>query len=144
MSPSPSPWVRCVALSPPSLKDNTADMDRLLAALKKELGAEAVDVDLDLLKQLPPLLRKTDFRIRCTVFRDRHRWVLTGIDACDAPRPAAGIAVDLGTTRVVLQLIDLASGRCSANTPSTTPRSPSAPMCSPASTMPTHPAASRS
>ena len=110
MSLSPSPWVRCIALSPPSLKDNTADMDRLLAALKKELAAEAVDVDLDLLKQLPPLLRKTDFRIRCTVFRDRHRWVLTGIDACDAPRPAAGIAVDLGTTRVVLRLIDLASG----------------------------------
>ena len=110
MNPSPSPWVRCVALSPPSLKDNTADMDRLLAALKKELGAEAVDVDLDLLKQLPPLQRKTDFRIRCTVFRDRHCWVLTGIDACDAPRPAAGIAMDLGTTRVVLRLIDLASG----------------------------------
>ena len=109
MSPAPSPWIRCIALSPPSLKDNTADADRLLAALKKELAAEEIDVDLDLLKQLPAVLRKTDYRIRCTVFRDRHRWVLTGIDASDAPRPAAGIAVDLGTTRVVLQLIDLAS-----------------------------------
>jgi len=111
VSPSPCPWIRCVALSPPSLKDNTADLDRLLTALKKELAAEAVDVDLDLLRQLPPLLRRADYRIRCTVFRDRHRWVLTGIDAADAPRPAAGVAVDLGTTRVVLRLIDLASCR---------------------------------
>ena len=107
----PGPWTRCVALPPPSLKDNTADTDRLLAALKKELGDGAVDVDIDLLKQLPLLLRKADYRIRCTVFRDRHRWVLTGIDAFDAPRPAAAVAVDLGTTRVVLQLMDLASGR---------------------------------
>ena len=111
MSPSPSPWIRFVALRPPSLKDNTADTDRLLTALKKEFAAEEIDVDLDLLKQLPPVLRATDYRIRCTVFRDRRRWVLTGIDAFDALRPAAGIAVDLGTTRVVLRLIDLASGR---------------------------------
>ena len=111
MSPSPCPWIRCVVLAPPSLTDNTADTDRLLAALKKELAAEAVDVDLDLLRQLPPVLHRTGYRIRCTVFRDRRRWVLTGIDAYEATRPAAGIAVDLGTTRVVLQLIDLTSSR---------------------------------
>jgi uncharacterized 2Fe-2S/4Fe-4S cluster protein (DUF4445 family) len=109
--PSPHPWIRCVVLTPPSLKDNTADTERLLAALKKELAAETVDVDLDLLRQLPSLLRRTGYRIRCTVFRDRRRWVLTGIDAYKATRPAAGIAVDLGTTRVVLQLIDLTSSR---------------------------------
>ncbi|MCK7503300.1 MAG: hypothetical protein MZV70_03770 [Desulfobacterales bacterium] len=111
VSPSPSPWVRCVALPPPSLEDNTADADRLLAALKKELAAETIDVDLDLLKQLPSVLRTAGYRIRCTVFRDRGRWLLTGIDAADDPRPAAGIAVDLGTTRVVLRLIDLATCR---------------------------------
>jgi uncharacterized 2Fe-2S/4Fe-4S cluster protein (DUF4445 family) len=86
-------------------------MDRLLAALKKELATETVDVDLALLKHLPPLMRMADYRIRCTVFRDRARWVLTGIGAADAPRPTAGLAVDLGTTRVVLQLIDLTSRR---------------------------------
>jgi uncharacterized 2Fe-2S/4Fe-4S cluster protein (DUF4445 family) len=111
VNPSPPPWVRCIALPPPSLKDNTADTDRLLAALKKELATEAIDVDLDLLKQLPAVLRATGYRIRCTVFRENRRWVLTGIDAFDAPRPAAGVAVDLGTTRVALRLIDLASGR---------------------------------
>ena len=111
MSAFSSPWIRCVALTPPNLKDNTADADRLVAALKKELGADAVDLDLDLLKQLPAILRRCDYRVRCSLFRDRGRWVLTGIDGGDDPRPVAGLAVDLGTTRVVLLLIDLVSGR---------------------------------
>ena len=111
MSAFASPWVRRVALAPPSLKDNTADGDRLVAALKKELGADAVDVDLELLKQLPALLRRCVYRVRCSVFRDRGRWVLTAIDGEDDPRPLAGLAVDLGTTRVALLLIDLISGR---------------------------------
>ena len=108
---SSSPWIRRVALTPPSLKDNTADADRLVAALKKELATERVDIDLDLLAQLPAILRRNDFCARCSVFRDRGGWVLTGIDRSDHPRPAAGLAVDLGTSRVVLLLIDLADGR---------------------------------
>jgi uncharacterized 2Fe-2S/4Fe-4S cluster protein (DUF4445 family) len=111
VSASSSPWVCCVALTPPSLKDNTADADRLVAALKRELTADALDLDLDLLNQLPAILRRCNYRVRCSLFRDRGRWVLTGIDGGDDPQPAAGLAVDLGTTRVVLLLIDLASGR---------------------------------
>ena len=49
--------------------------------------------------------------MRCTVFRERGGWVLTGIDSAETPRPALGLAVDLGTTRVVLLLIDLSTGR---------------------------------
>ena len=111
MNPHSSAWIRTVALTPPSLTDNTADLDRLLAALKKELAAETVEIDLDLLRQLPLLLREAGYRLRCTVFRDRGRWVLTGIEAAEAPPPAVGIAVDLGTTRVALQLIDLGDNR---------------------------------
>ena len=111
MSPSSSPWIRRVDLIPPSLKDNTADADRLVAALRKKLAAEWVDIDVDLLAQLPAILRRCDYRVRCSVFRYRNGWVLTGVDCADHPRPAAGLAVDLGTTRVVLLLIDCAGGR---------------------------------
>jgi uncharacterized 2Fe-2S/4Fe-4S cluster protein (DUF4445 family) len=108
---SSSPWIQSVVLTRPSLKDNTADADRLAAALRKELAAERFDIDLDLLAQLPTLLRRHDYRVRVSVFRDRGGWVLTGVDSADQPRPAAGLAVDLGTSRVVLRLIDLAGGR---------------------------------
>jgi uncharacterized 2Fe-2S/4Fe-4S cluster protein (DUF4445 family) len=108
---SSSPWVRRVALTPPSLKNNTADAERLIAALRKELATEWVDIDVDLLAQLPAILRRHDYRVQCSVFRVRSGWALTGIGGADHPQPAAGLAVDLGTSRVVLLLIDLADGR---------------------------------
>jgi uncharacterized 2Fe-2S/4Fe-4S cluster protein (DUF4445 family) len=109
---APAPWVRFVVLPTPTIKNNTADADRLAAALAKALAAEAVDFefDLDLLRQLPALVRESAYRLRCTLFRGRDRWMVTGISGADDARTAAGLAVDLGTTRVVLRLIDLATG----------------------------------
>ena len=111
MLPNDSPWIKIVSLAQPSLQDNTADADRLIAALKESLQTDTIDIELDLLKQLPALLREWQYRVRCIVFKDRHRWLLTGItDAADID-PIAGLAVDLGTTRVVLRLVDLITGR---------------------------------
>ena len=110
MTATDSPWIKIVSLNPPTLQDNTADTERLVATLKQDLQADNIDLDLDLLKQLPDLLRKWEYKVRCILFKDRHRWLLTGItDAADAS-PIAGLAVDLGTTRVVLRLADLATG----------------------------------
>ena len=55
-------WVKTVTLSPPSLEDNTADADRLEAALKKAMGTRAVRMDLNLSKQLPERLREWNYR----------------------------------------------------------------------------------
>ena len=103
-------WVQTVTLMPPSLKDNTADADRLVQALKSRLETPAIDIDPDLLKVLPTVLRASTFKVRCILFKERHQWVLTGITEVQDPTPIAGLAIDLGTTRVVLRLIDLASG----------------------------------
>ena len=106
-----SSWIRTITLAKPSLQDNTADADRLISALKTGLQTDAVHLDLDLLKALPDLLRKWEYSVRCFLFKDRHRWLVTGIAGVDDPRPSAGLAVDLGTTRVVLRLLDLSDGR---------------------------------
>jgi len=106
-----SPWIQTVSLAPPSLQDNTADADRLAAALKSRLQTDSVCLDLDLLKKLPASLRRWDYHVRCFLFWDRHRWLVTAISRADDSRPPLGLAVDLGTTRVVLRLVDLATGR---------------------------------
>ncbi len=106
-----SPWIKIVSLAPPSLQDNTADAERLLAALKDHLQADNIAIEYDLLKQLPALLRQWAFRARCIVVKDRHRWLLTGITDAADDSPVTGLAVDLGTTRVVLRLVDLVTGR---------------------------------
>ncbi|MGD2184690.1 MAG: ASKHA domain-containing protein [Desulfobacterales bacterium] len=110
MGKASTPWIQTVVLTPPSLKDNTADADRLIRALRQRLNTPIIEIDLDLLKILPALLHENDFSVDCILFKDRNQWVLMGITAVDDPHPIAGLAVDLGTTRVVLRLLDLKTG----------------------------------
>jgi uncharacterized 2Fe-2S/4Fe-4S cluster protein (DUF4445 family) len=102
-------WVVTLELSPPSLANNTGDLQRLLAALQKRVNAP-VEMDLGLVRRLPGMLREGHFRIGCTLFRTRSRWVVTGLFAADDPQPLTGLAVDLGTSRVVIRLVDLVRG----------------------------------
>src|SRR5210317_1467217 len=104
-------WVKKVSLTPPSLGDNTADADRLAAALKKSLGTRTIHIDLELLKQLPALLRKWNFRATAVLFKDDSgNGILTHLAAPDSTVTLCGLAVDLGTTRVVLRIVDLSTG----------------------------------
>lgn len=102
--------VRRLRLTPPSLTDNTADCDRLLTALRRELKTEWVVCDLALARLIPERLRRYGYAVRCPLFRegDRYRLLDVGDGADDSPVP--GLAVDLGTTRVVLRLVDLDTG----------------------------------
>jgi uncharacterized 2Fe-2S/4Fe-4S cluster protein (DUF4445 family) len=103
-------WIRTLSLSPPTLQDNTSDADRLKYALKKKLNTDSVDMDLSMLKQLPFLLREWNFAVRCVLIKDKNRWIVTGLTERNSKRVISGLAIDLGTSRVVLRLIDLASG----------------------------------
>ena len=109
-SSSPNGWTAALELTRPSLDDNRADADRLRAALAETFGAESVDIDIALLRQLPEKLRQWDYTLRCLCFNDYGRWRLTGVKSADDPTPFAGLAMDLGTTRVVLRLINLEAG----------------------------------
>jgi uncharacterized 2Fe-2S/4Fe-4S cluster protein (DUF4445 family) len=106
----PEKWVKSVSLTPPSLKDNTADADRLAEALKRELKTDFVQIDLPLIRMLPNLLRKCNYTVRCVIFSNRERYILTGIMDNQTDILAAGLAVDLGTSRVVIKLLDLETG----------------------------------
>ena len=116
MSNNDKGWVRTVSLTPPTIQDNTADADRLAGALKAKLQTDAIDIDLHLLRKLPDLLRKCDYNVRCVLFKDRARWILTDVTDSQDRQLIAGLAVDLGTSRVVLRLLDLSTGRMLAET----------------------------
>lgn len=116
-------WVFTVTLTKPSLKNNTADADRLAQAVRQQLKADniAVDIDLDLLQRLPRQLRAEDFRVRCVFFRDRGHAVVLQVQTLREPSPL-GLAVDLGTSRVVLRVVNLESGRILGETAFTNPQ----------------------
>lgn len=100
-------WILAIDLPPPSLRNNTADGERLLEAIGERLGGRPVRAGLNVFARLPSLLRQTGYRVRCTLFEDRDRWILLDVGDPRKPSPALGLAVDLGTTRVSLRLVDL-------------------------------------
>ena len=109
-------WIVPLDLPRPSLADNTADADRLVEALGKRLQADTVLVDYDLLLKLPGQLREQDYRCDAVAFKDRNAWHLVGIADPAAEVSSAGLAVDLGTSRIVMRLVDLKEKKVLAET----------------------------
>jgi len=104
-------WVRTLDLQPPSMEDNTGDADRVLRKLRSELRQENISLDLELIQDLPGKLRQSGFSVRCTLFSAGQGCVMTGIQPADADAPPLGLAIDLGTSRFVLKVLDLDTGR---------------------------------
>ena len=100
--------VHTVSLDKPSLGNNTADADRLSNALKKKCNAENIFLPHHILKILPDRLRAWNFNLKCVLAEDRDRLVLSGIYPLN--HIPIGAAIDLGTTRVVIRLLDIESG----------------------------------
>jgi len=105
-------WIRKVspALKPPSLSDNTADVDRLIKGLKKVLDTKEVHVDLSLAGKVPSSLRRWEYHVSAFVYQEHDSWHLIDIkDARDGEK-FLGLALDLGSSTLVLRLMDLETG----------------------------------
>lgn len=104
-------WIRLeqVSLKAPSLRDNTADQDRLMRVLRRVLGEERVSCPLGLARRIPDLLRRFGYKANAAVFQEAGIWHLIDLFPPEEDLHLFGIAMDLGTTTVVLELIDLRS-----------------------------------
>jgi uncharacterized 2Fe-2S/4Fe-4S cluster protein (DUF4445 family) len=104
-------FVRHVLVESPSLTDNTADAQRLEQCLKKELDTDQIRIPLQVLKCLPSKLRSWNFRAKAVLFKDRYSWILVDLLEPASDQPVLGAAIDIGTTRIVMSLIDLETGK---------------------------------
>lgn len=100
-------------LPPPSLKDNAADFDRLRRALYEKLGRNRINVSLPLIKNLAGTLRSFNWRVNATVHLPNggDEGELIDLAPARTTGPLLGAAVDIGTTNVVAELVDLESGK---------------------------------
>ena len=93
-------------LPKPSLSNNTADAERLLNEIKAQLKISTVNIHFSLLKTLPDTLRQSGYHVRCILVRHRSDWLVVDAFPASDPGSVAALAVDLGTSRVVLRLMD--------------------------------------
>ncbi|MGE5842168.1 MAG: ASKHA domain-containing protein [Deltaproteobacteria bacterium] len=107
------PLVRKVYLElpPPTLQDNITDIERVSRELRKKIGWHTFEISLPCLQHLSDTLRDSDWKITVTVVRDRGRYRIQKIEPLDTSGRNYGLAVDVGTTTVVAQLVDLKTGR---------------------------------
>ncbi len=109
-----------VEMEPPTAKDNRSDLSRLLLALKKTHDLNSVSVDPRLLKGLPHILREENWRATATIVQTRmesqltedqprgsRRAKLIQLEPGDTTRAHYSIVLDVGTTSVWGQLLDL-------------------------------------
>ena len=106
------PLVRKIFLElpAPTLEDNIADIERVSRELRRKLGWHSYDIHLECLKGLSEKLRDSDWKVTVTVARDRDRYRIQRIEPLDTTTRNYGVAVDVGTTTVVAQLVDINSG----------------------------------
>jgi uncharacterized 2Fe-2S/4Fe-4S cluster protein (DUF4445 family) len=94
----------------PSPNDNVSDLDRLIRELRKKTGYGSFEICLNCLRSLAMDLRENEWKVTATIARYANVWQVLQIKGGDAARDSYGAAVDVGTTTVVVQLINMKSG----------------------------------
>ena len=98
-----------LSLKMPTEETSISDQQRIGLALET-LGYQNVTIPLHILQRLYPLCRDADFDITVTLVHREADWVVTDVQAGDRRHEHYGLAVDYGSTTIVMQLVDLYSG----------------------------------
>ena len=100
-------------LPEPTSQDNLPDVTRLVSFLKAKHDEHRLVVQLPVIQKIPDILRKDGFRVTATLARPVHsgrKTHIINIQPGDTTNRNYAIAVDIGTTTVYSQLIDLITG----------------------------------
>ena len=110
------PWIikEKIKVEKPSLNYNINDLYRLQKSVKNKLDIENITVPVRVLRKLPFLLRESDWEILATV--DKSTKTLMNIQKASNEKKCFGIALDIGTTTLVMRLVDLYSGEVIGST----------------------------
>lgn len=100
-------------LAKPTLTDNLSDLDRLKRALS-DYGIEEIMGDLPVLGKISDLFRRSNWNMTATVVEDGECHELVHLESQDTSARNFATAIDVGTTTVVTELVNLSSGEIAA------------------------------
>jgi len=99
----------------PDAQNNMPDVTRLIEYLKLQADEHKLELTLPVIRKLPAILREHDFKVTVTLVRpvrDDGKTQITNVQPGDTTSENYAIAIDIGTTTIYAQLIDLSSGAC--------------------------------
>lgn len=100
---------RYIEMQSPTLDDNISDVDRLKRSVRNILGYEDIDFNLNLLRKMPIIFRESNFNITITYVKKKNKITIINIEKGNTENKLYGVAIDIGTTSVVVALVDLYS-----------------------------------
>jgi uncharacterized 2Fe-2S/4Fe-4S cluster protein (DUF4445 family) len=100
-------------LPAPTAQDNLPDITRLISYLQIEHDEHRLEVNLAVIRKIPAVIREDDFRVTATLVRpvrDVGKTRIINVESGDRTHQSYAIAMDIGTTTIYGQVIDLISG----------------------------------
>jgi len=99
-------------LPPPNLDDNISDVERIKRELRaREYRTADIQVGLPVLRKIGRVLRESGWAVTVTFRHIGEEIEILDIQAGDKTRPRYGVAVDVGTTSLVVYLVNMFSGK---------------------------------
>lgn len=98
-------WV--VDVPAPRLEDGLSDLDRLTRRIQKDWGPVQLDFPLSVIRTVAEALRAQAGVVTATLIRTPERVHVVRVEPGDRTTRHYGIAVDIGTTTVSVQLVNL-------------------------------------
>ena len=96
-----------IELDEPSLDDNISDVDRLERYVRQNMEVEGIDFGLDILRKIPKVIREDNFKVTLTYVKKKNKITILNIESGNKENELYGLAIDIGTTSVVVCLVDL-------------------------------------
>jgi uncharacterized 2Fe-2S/4Fe-4S cluster protein (DUF4445 family) len=103
-----------IELPEPDNQDHLPDVTRLVSHLKLHHKEHRLTVSLPVIRKIPDVLRQDGFRVTATLARpvmDSGKTEIINVQPGDTTAHNYAIAMDIGTTTIYGQLIDLKSGK---------------------------------
>ena len=103
-----------VELPEPDNQDHLPDVTRLVSHLKLHHDEHRLTVSLPVIRKIPDVLREAQFRVTATLARpvmESGKTEIINVQPGDTADRNYGIAMDIGTTTIYGQLIDLKTGQ---------------------------------
>ena len=100
-----------VQVAPPQLESGLSDLDRLTRAIQQQWGKRPVEYSLLGIRKVADALRAADGQATATIVRDSGRLHVINIEAGDTTPRHYALAIDVGTTTLAVQLINLAAAQ---------------------------------
>jgi uncharacterized 2Fe-2S/4Fe-4S cluster protein (DUF4445 family) len=100
-----------VTVPPASLEDTAGDWERLERATRSSLGDRPVEATLPALREIGPALRQGNWRVTVTLAETGNAWRAVSIRPAFDTSPLYGLAIDLGTSTIVADLVNVETGQ---------------------------------